>query len=62
MMSRFQEINGPRILEMKETCSESQGIHTTIMRIVLGMYVYQIDDKFLGKGMIVPGNQVSRPI
>ena len=44
---------------MKESRDESQGIHTTVMRIGLGLYVHNVDGKFLGRGMVVPGNQVS---
>lgn len=59
MTSRFHESNGRRILVMKESSDESQGIHTTVMRIVLGLYVHNVNDKFLGCGMVVPGNQIN---
>ena len=40
--SRFQEINGRWILVMED---ESQGIHTTVMRID----VHKVDGKFLAQ-------------
>ena len=57
--SGFQDFNGHQILVMKESSEESQGIHTTFIQIDLGLNNYKVDDKFLGRGMVVLGNQVS---
>ena len=60
--SRFQEINGRRNLTMNQSSDESQGIHTTVILINLDLYVHKLDDKFWGRGKVLPSNQVSVPV